>query len=583
MKPPKCWLSEKTTKEKEEDGSKNRFGGGGGGDDDTFRNYMARKIELQRKQFGTNNNHDNDDDVRNIRSLEQQFMRGIIIMVNGYTIPDDVTLMRMVQSKGGGFEKYETSRVTHIIATELSHAKRLIYEKQKRPIPIVKPQWIVDCCSQNQKLSHAPYLLLTPTTGNDAVNITNFYTKQPPSTTITKSNSNTIQESTTIDNTTSIPSSSSKESTDSDCHEKQQQKPSHKQQQTTATCGNNANVKTVGNDPNFLDSYFRNSRLSFIGSFQQRKQHLPQNQHKQQKQQEKKDSLRFVFHIDMDHFFAAVVLRKYPQYKDHPVAIGHSNITNTDHQSSKNISSSTCELSTCNYHARKFGIKKGMFLRKALQLCPQLKVLPYDYQGYEEVSLKVENILQSYASQYNANLEQVSCDESYMEFYLPENTRDNDDDDDDTDDVYSQVQSIAQDIRTEVVDSTQCTVSIGIGSNKFQAKIATDQVKPNGCFVIVPNKLQSILSSLSVRDLPGVGYKIQQKLSQHNIHTVQDVQRHCIDNDGDIDLRQIIGPTLGMKLINFSQGKDDRPVQSPPRKTIGAEVSPFRINKFHNK
>jgi len=73
---------------------------------------------------------------------------------------------------------------------------------------------------------------------------------------------------------------------------------------------------------------------------------------------------------------------------------------------------------------RKFGIKKGMFLRKALQLCPQLKVLPYDYQGYEEVSLKVENILQSYASEYNANLEQVSCDESYMEFYLPMNTRD---------------------------------------------------------------------------------------------------------------------------------------------------------------
>ena len=126
-----------------------------------------------------------------------------------------------------------------------------------------------------------------------------------------------------------------------------------------------------------------------------------------------------------------------------------------------------------------------------------------------------------------------------MEFYLPKNTTN---DDHDHDEVYSQVQTIAQDIRTEVVDSTQCTVSIGIGSNKFQAKIATDQVKPDGCFVIVHNKLQSILSSLSVRDLPGVGYKIQQKLSQHNTHTVQDIQRYCNDNndDGDIDLRQIV-------------------------------------------
>ena len=57
------------------------------------------------------------------------------------------------------------------------------------------------------------------------------------------------------------------------------------------------------------------------------------------------------------------------------------------------------------------------------------------------------------------------------------------------DEEYSQVQTIAQDIRTEVVDSTQYTVSIDIGSNKFQAKIATDQVKPDGCFVIVPDKL----------------------------------------------------------------------------------------------
>ena len=84
--------------------------------------------------------------------------------------------------------------------------------------------------------------------------------------------------------------------------------------------------------------------------------------------------LRKIIHVDMDCFFASVVLRNYPEYQDKPVAISHMGKDST-HSGSKQSSS---ECATCNYIARKYGIKKGMFLGRARELCPDLIVLPYD-------------------------------------------------------------------------------------------------------------------------------------------------------------------------------------------------------------
>ena len=91
-----------------------------------------------------------------------------------------------------------------------------------------------------------------------------------------------------------------------------------------------------------------------------------------------------IFHVDVDCFFAAVSLR----------------------------------ISTCNYVARTHGIRKGMFLRKAIELCPDLVVIPYDYEGYEEVSVIVGDILQKCTDLYGGTIEHVSCDEAYIELHL---------------------------------------------------------------------------------------------------------------------------------------------------------------------
>ena len=117
---------------------------------------------------------------------------------------------------------------------------------------------------------------------------------------------------------------------------------------------------------------FQSSRLSYIGSFKQRVATGISTSHKP-----KAGSSRLVFLVDMDCFFANVALKNYPQYRDHPVAVGHSPTVeikgavgahSKPPSPSKMLNNSSSELSTCNYIARRFGVKKGMFLGDAIKV-----------------------------------------------------------------------------------------------------------------------------------------------------------------------------------------------------------------------
>ena len=127
--------------------------------------------------------------------------------------------------------------------------------------------------------------------------------------------------------------------------------------------------------------------------------------------------------------------------------------------SADNHANSSSELSTCNYIARQQGVKKGMFLGDAIIKCPDLVVLPYDYEGFQEVSGIVADQLQLYAEQYNGCVEQVSCDEAYVEITVDPN-------DCQQNDIHDFVKSLAEHIRADIVKKTECTASIGIGPNK---------------------------------------------------------------------------------------------------------------------
>ncbi len=359
------------------------------------------------------------------------FFHGIVVLVNGHTSPDATTLMRLLHKHGGDLEKYETQRVTHIIAEQLSAAKAKVYKQQRKPTPIVRPQWIVDSVERGMLLPFG-YYLLENVLNDDVVgtkSVKSFFSQNP--------------------GRQNAPTDFRNDFTDETMNHRW-----HDTHPSQASYHLNGQVRTVGNDPNFLESYFRNSRLSYIGSFKQRIKQTKQTC----RSRAKEGSRMFVLLVDMDYFFAAVALRKFPQYRDNPVAIGHSHVNRSESNMSKTTNSSS-ELSTCNYIARNYGIRKGMFLGDAIKLCPELIVLPYDFEGYEEVSGIVASLLDGFAEQYNGCTEQVSCDEIYVEINL-------DQDEFDGNDICELMHDLAEHLREEIFKKTECTASIGIGPNK---------------------------------------------------------------------------------------------------------------------
>lgn len=197
----------------------------------------------------------------------------------------------------------------------------------------------------------------------------------------------------------------------------------------------------------------------------------------------------------------------------------------------------------------------------AIQLCPDLIVLPYDFDGYEEVSGAVADLLHNYAEQYNGCVEQVSCDESYVEIHIKSN--------DVGDDVFAVLNTLAENIRTDIVRYTSCTASIGIGTNKFLAKLAADRVKPNACCVV--RDWRKFLDNQSLRELPGIGRKLETKLQPYGLCTINDIWE--LNQDATSVVGEIIGVGNATKIVQYCNGKDDRIVTPAIRKSIGAECN----------
>eukprot|EP00978_Attheya_sp_CCMP212_P012207 scaffold30384_cov53-Attheya_sp.AAC.5 len=577
------------------------------------------------------------------RSRPDLFFHGIVVLVNGYTDPDTATIMRLMHQHGGDLEKYETRRVTHIIAEHLSTAKANIYKRQRRPIPVCHPQWVTDCVHAGRLLPHADYLIDEVRDAKSATkSVKTFFNvvekrmppPLPPTPTRLQSpprlnmSTNRSLSYDVVTNNSSPGYNEQKTQSDdinlcdaiglSACEKPRSaeenkinealdptptlnnmeeiieveadKKGKRKDDEILATekpisispgskpTSFASSIRTVGNDANFLDSFFSNSRLSFIGSYKQRMSGPgAKGAESSNNEFDRNDFERLVFHVDMDCFFAAVALRNYPQYKEMPVAIAHAGKgvqalpPQGDQSESKSpshggLKKSTSECSTCNYEARKFGIKKGMFLGRARELCPNLIILNYDFEGYEEVSDEVIGILYHHAEGYHGKVEQVSCDEAYVELFLPNENNSKDS-------VHNLAYELCKKIRSEIFAATQCTASIGVGPNKFLAKLATDKVKPNGCYVVKEHT--SFLENLQLRSLPGIGHRIEQKILSHNLYSVKDIWD--LGDDAVKELSSILGAKTAEKIVQFCSGRDDRPVQMAERKTIGAEVSPCRF------
>ncbi|WP_392344064.1 DNA polymerase IV [Pseudoalteromonas prydzensis] len=197
-------------------------------------------------------------------------------------------------------------------------------------------------------------------------------------------------------------------------------------------------------------------------------------------------------HIDMDCFYAAVEMRDNPALANVPLAIGGN--------SRRGV------LSTANYIAREYGVRSAMSNYHAKQRCPDLVIVPGRMQVYKAISLQIRAIFQRYTDL----IEPLSLDEAYLDV---------------TDSTVCKGSAtlMAQQIRADIFAATGLTASAGVAPIKFIAKIASDENKPNGQFVVLPEQVDEFLAQLPLGKIPGVGKVTLEKLNLKGLYTGADV------------------------------------------------------------
>lgn len=315
-------------------------------------------------------------------------------------------------------------------------------------------------------------------------------------------------------------------------------------------------------NPDFLEQYYRESRLHHLSAWKAdlkaQLQALAAEQSTSQRARQKRTpgARRYIMHVDFDSFFAAVSLKKMPQYKDIPAVVAHGG-------------GSGSEIASCNYPAREHGIKNGMWMKRAQELYPDLKVLPYDFPAYEDASRKFyESILATGGIVQSVSIDEALVDISAMCFPAGG-----------TDGVrrsegsnyreQAKADEIAQRLRDEVLEKTGCNVSVGIGGNILLAKVALRKAKPAGQYHLKPEEVLDFIGELEVQNLPGVAGSLGSKMEEIGIRFVKDIRDFSREK-----LVTTLGPKTGEKIWDYSRGIDRTEVgEQVIRKSVSAEVN----------
>jgi len=314
-------------------------------------------------------------------------------------------------------------------------------------------------------------------------------------------------------------------------------------------------------NPEFLKQFYSESRLHHLStwkaSLKSSMQRLAAEKGLSQKKIRKRPGARsFIMHVDFDSFFCAVSLKKHPEFADKPTAIAHGTGPGS-------------EIASCNYPAREFGIKNGMWMKRALELCPDIKVLPYDFPAYEDASRLFYECIMT----VGGVVQSVSIDEALIDATaVVLNTSASQGIGIDEGSMWREQEKadeIAHSLREKIKAKTGCEVSVGIGSNILQAKVALRRAKPAGQYQLKPEDVLNVIGELTVENLPGVSYSIGGKLEELGVKFVKDIREVSRER-----LTSALGPKTGEKLAEYARGIDRSEVgEQPPRKSVSAEVN----------
>jgi DNA polymerase kappa len=222
-----------------------------------------------------------------------------------------------------------------------------------------------------------------------------------------------------------------------------------------------------------------------------------------------RDLTQVVVHIDCDAFYAAVEELDRPELKEVPMAVGKGVLT------------------TCNYHARRFGCRSGMAGFVAMKLCPQLICVPMNFAKY---TAKADEVCQVLA-RYDPGFESTSCDEAYLNLteYCKEHR-------------LSPEEAVSQ-LRADVHERTKITVSAGIAANAKLAKICSNKNKPNGHFFLASDRqtIMEFMRTMPTRKVNGVGRVFERELDAIGVKTCGDIYAH----------RAYLAKLFGQKAFQF--------------------------------
>jgi len=241
-----------------------------------------------------------------------------------------------------------------------------------------------------------------------------------------------------------------------------------------------------------------------------------------------------IIHCDMDAFYASVAELDDPSLRGKPVVVG-AGIRGV--------------VLSANYPARKYGIRAAMPVGRAKRMAPNAIFVSPDHHRYSEISAKVMQIFSS----FTPFVEPLSLDEAFLDITGAQK-------------LLGTPREIGQAIRKRVHEECGITCSVGIAPNKFIAKLASGQCKPNGLLEIKADRILTFLHPLPVSDLWGVGPKTAEQLQRLGLKTVSDVANTPLET-----LKRALGDATGEHIYELSWGRDFRSVvPDEPDKSISA-------------
>ena len=226
------------------------------------------------------------------------------------------------------------------------------------------------------------------------------------------------------------------------------------------------------------------------------------------------------FHIDLDAFFASVECLDHPEYRGKPLIIGYPGPRSV--------------ASTCSYEARKYGVHSAMPMTTALKLCPDAICVWGNHKRYSEKSKEVMNIIKAFAPGFL----QVSIDEAFLD--LSGMNR-----------IYPLPGKAARALKDKILEETGLTVSIGVASSRFIAKLASDYNKPNGLTIVPREREEEFIDRIGLEKLWGVGKSTLEAIKRKGINSTTTLRKYNKE-----DLISMFGPSSGEYLYSIVRGID---------------------------